>query len=79
MALLIILAFGSLAAYQVPKLIRAQQKKELVWFCIFFLTGFVLCLMLKRGREDHRPAQADHGFPGQDRPALLEEKRGRGL
>ena len=49
MALLIILAFGSLAAYQVPKLIRAQQKKELVWFCIFFLTGFVLCLMLNAG------------------------------
>jgi hypothetical protein len=49
MMVLVILAFGSLAFFQVPRLIRARQKKELVWFCVFFLTGFALCIMLSAG------------------------------
>ena len=49
MAVLIIFAFGAVAFFQVPRLIRSQRKKEFVWFCIFFLIGFVLCMMLNAG------------------------------
>lgn len=49
MTLLIIIAFGLLAALQVPRLVKAKRRKELVWFCVFSLTGFVLLLLLNAG------------------------------
>lgn len=49
MALIIILAFALIAFFQVPRLLRAKRIKELVWFCIFSLAGFTLCMMLNAG------------------------------
>jgi hypothetical protein len=49
MALLIIIAFVLVAAFQVPRLMREKRKKELVWFCIFSLIGFTLCMVLNAG------------------------------
>lgn len=49
MVLLIIIFFGLTASVEVPKLARAQRKKELVWFCIFSLIGFTLCMLLNAG------------------------------
>lgn len=49
MALLIILAFALMAIIQVPRLVRAGRKKELVWFGVFSLIGFVLMMLLSAG------------------------------
>lgn len=49
MELLIILAFTSIAFFQVPRLLSAKRKKELVWFCIFSLIGFTFCMVLNAG------------------------------
>jgi hypothetical protein len=49
MALLIILAFALMALIEIPRLIRAGRKKDLVWFSVFSLIGFVLMMLLSAG------------------------------
>lgn len=49
MGLLIILVFVSVAVYQIQKLAKARMRKELVWFCLLWTTGFVLCMLLNAG------------------------------
>lgn len=46
MALLIIAFFGLAASFEIPRLVRSKRKKELVWYCIFSLIGFTLCMLL---------------------------------
>ena len=55
MALLIIIAFALIAVFQVPRLLRAKRKKELVWFCIFSLVGFALFMVLNAGVKPPGP------------------------
>lgn len=49
MALLIIIIFAGIAIVQIPRLKRAGRKREIVFFCIFWLAGFVLLMMLSAG------------------------------
>jgi hypothetical protein len=46
---LIILTFAAVAVFQIPRLKKAQKKKELVFFCVLLLTGFALFLLLNAG------------------------------
>lgn len=55
MALLIIIAFVLIAAFQIPRLLRAKRKKELVWFAIFSLVGFTLFMVLNAGVKPPGP------------------------
>lgn len=49
MVLLIIAAFAAVACFQIPRLHKAQRKKELVYFCILTSIGFVLFMLLNAG------------------------------
>lgn len=49
MVVLIILAFIGIAVYEIPRLVKGQRKKELVWFCILLTTGFILNILLFKG------------------------------
>ena len=49
MALLIILLFIGIAIMQISRLKRAGRKREIVFFCISWLAGLVLLMMLSEG------------------------------
>jgi len=49
MTLAIILAFGAVALFQIPRLKKAKRNKELVFFCLLWLTGFTLFLLMNAG------------------------------
>ena len=49
MVLLIIVAFGAVSFFQIPRLWKAHRKKELVYFCILTTIGFVLFMLLNAG------------------------------
>jgi polyferredoxin len=49
MALLIIIVFVGVAIYQISRLKRAGQRREIVFFTVFWLSGFILLMMLSAG------------------------------
>lgn len=49
MAVLIIAVFASVAFFQIPRLARARKKKDIVFFSIFWLAGFILIMLFNAG------------------------------
>ena len=49
MVLLIIIVFVGVAIYQISRLKRAGQGREIAFFTVFWLAGFVLLMMLNAG------------------------------
>ena len=62
MVLLIIVAFAAIAFFQIPRLWKAQRKKELVYFCILTTIGFVLFMLLNAGVKIPGPIKIVMGF-----------------
>jgi len=49
MGLLIVIAFAGIALLQIPRLKRAGRRREIVFYTIFWLSGFVLLMLLNAG------------------------------
>lgn len=49
MIVLMIMGFMLIAFLEVPGLIRKRWWRELFWYSIFLVSGFVLCLLLMLG------------------------------
>ncbi len=51
MTLLIIIVFAGIAVWEISRLKQAKRKREIVFFCIAWPTGFVLLMMMNAGVE----------------------------
>lgn len=62
MIIIVCFAFLLIAAFQIPRLVKRKEWKDLTVFCLFLFTGFVLNLLLVLGVEIPSPTLAIEAF-----------------